>query len=258
MNTELPAMSETEQKAIISICILAAFADGVQSEAERAQIKRVLDDFANEHLDLSTAFQEVLSGRVLLSDATQLLQSQNSRALAFEMALCVCHADEPLTSSEKEFLAALRQRLNLPDGLGNVEESARGLASEPLALPPVIGQMAPDGQDIDSSIHNSAVLAGALEIMPQSLATMAIIPVQMRMVYKIGKRYGFELDRGHIKDFLATVGIGYGAQVIEGFVSKLAGGLARRMAGRLAGGLFRPCLRAHQLASCRSGRRSSG
>jgi uncharacterized protein (DUF697 family) len=73
--------------------------------------------------------------------------------------------------------------------------------------------------------------------MPHSLATMAIVPLQMRMVYQIGKRYGYELDRGHIRDFLATVGIGLTSQVFEGFTRRLVGGLARGLAGGLLGGL---------------------
>jgi len=61
--------------------------------------------------------------------------------------------------------------------------------------------------------------------------------LQMRMVYQIGKRYGFELDRGHVKDFLTTVGIGLSSQVFEGFTRKIVGGLARGVAGGLLGGL---------------------
>ena len=45
--------------------------------------------------------------------------------------------------------------------------------------------------ELDRMILNTAILNGALEIMPHTLATMAIIPVQMRMVYQIGKRQGY-------------------------------------------------------------------
>jgi hypothetical protein len=45
------------------------------------------------------------------------------------------------------------------------------------------------------------------------------------------------LDRGHITDFLGTVGIGLTSQVFEGFARHLVGGLARGLAGRLLGGL---------------------
>ena len=49
----------------------------------------------------------------------------------------------------------------------------------------------------------------------------------VRMVYRISSRYGYELDRGHIKDFLATVGIGLTSQVFEGYARRLIGGVAR-------------------------------
>jgi uncharacterized protein (DUF697 family) len=64
---------------------------------------------------------------------------------------------------------------------------------------------------------------------------MAIIPLQMKMVYRIGKAHGYELDRGHVKDFIATAGVGLTSQYVEQFGRKLVGGLL----GKLAGGLGR-------------------
>ena len=63
-----------------------------------------------------------------------------------------------------------------------------------------------DEAALDKSILNYSILNGALELLPQSWASMAIIPLQIKMVYGIGKEYGVELDRGHIKEFLATLG----------------------------------------------------
>jgi uncharacterized protein (DUF697 family) len=68
---------------------------------------------------------------------------------------------------------------------------------------------------------------------------MAIIPLQIRMVYGIGKEYGIELDRGHIKEFLATLGVGMTSQYVEQFGRKLIGGLFRRAAGRGIGRMGR-------------------
>jgi hypothetical protein len=56
--------------------------------------------------------------------------------------------------------------------------------------------------EVDKMILNYAILNGALELLTDSLATMAIIPLQMKMVYRIGKAHGYELDRGHIKELL--------------------------------------------------------
>jgi len=59
----------------------------------------------------------------------------------------------------------------------------------------------------------------------------------MRMVYRIGKAHGFELDQGHIKDLLATVGVGLTSQYLEQFGRKLVGGLLGKVGGGLLGGL---------------------
>jgi uncharacterized protein (DUF697 family) len=99
--------------------------------------------------------------------------------------------------------------------------------------------VAADSAELDKMILNTSILNGALELLPQSMASMAIIPLQMRMVYRIGKQHGYELDGGHIKDLLATVGVGLTGQYLEEIGRKLIGGLFGSVAGRLAGGLAR-------------------
>jgi uncharacterized protein (DUF697 family) len=84
-------------------------------------------------------------------------------------------------------------------------------------------------------ILNYAILNGALELLPDSLASMAIIPLQMKMVYRIGKGHGYELDRGHITELLGVAGVGLTSQVVEGYARKLLGGLL----GKVGGGLMR-------------------
>jgi uncharacterized protein (DUF697 family) len=64
---------------------------------------------------------------------------------------------------------------------------------------------------------------------------MAIIPLQMKMVYRVSKHYGHELDRGHIKELLGVAGVGLTSQVVEGYARKLLGGLL----GKVGGGLMR-------------------
>ena len=64
---------------------------------------------------------------------------------------------------------------------------------------------------------------------------MAIIPLQMRLVYRIGQAYGYPMDRTHAKDFIATLGVGLTGQYLEQFGRKLLGGLL----GGLGGGLGR-------------------
>jgi uncharacterized protein (DUF697 family) len=158
--------------------------------------------------------------------------------LGYEMAVCVCHADGAVSDSEKKFLSDLHQALELDTTTtDNHQQTAEALAAQPptMAVPPLLD--ANREAELDRLILNAAILNGALEIMPHTLATLAIVPLQMRMVYRIGQAYGYELERGHIKDFLATVGIGLTSQVFEGFTRQVVGGFARRLAGGLLGGL---------------------
>jgi uncharacterized protein (DUF697 family) len=93
----------------------------------------------------------------------------------------------------------------------------------------------PSAAELDKSILNYALLNGALELLPQSWASMAIIPLQIRMVYGVGKAHGIELDQGHIKEFIAAAGVGLTSQYLEQFGRKLLGGLLGKMAGKTVG-----------------------
>lgn len=238
MSIQPQTLSEQETHAIVSACILAAFADGTQAEVERSQIERIVNGFSGERLDLASAYQDILSGKVALAQVAGQLQTPAARALGYEMAVCVCNADGVLTEAEKQFLSDLRRLLQLDASPADMHlQAAQALAAPPLLSPTPPAIDSGREADVDHLILNTAILNGALEVMPHTLATMAIVPVQIRMVYQIGKRYGYELDRGHITDFLGTVGIGLTSQVFEGFTRRLVGGLARGLAGGLLGGL---------------------
>jgi len=236
---ETQNLSAEERKAILCVCIQAAFADGSQAEVERAQIEKVVNGFSGDHPDLASAYQDMLSGKLSLAQVTTQLPTPAAKTLAYEMAVCVCNADGVVKETEKQFLTDLRHALQLDSSSTDLhQQTAQALVEQPLSgtpTPPVID--ASRDADLDRLILNAAILNGALEIMPHTLATMAVVPLQMRMVYQIGKRYGYELDRGHVKDFLATVGIGLSSQVFEGFTRRIVGGLTRGLAGRLLGGL---------------------
>lgn len=94
-----------------------------------------------------------------------------------------------------------------------------------------------DNAAIDRSILNYAILNGALELLPQSWASMAIIPLQIKMVYRVGQAHGVSLDQGHIKEFIAAAGVGLTSQYIEEFGRKLLGGLLGKAGGKLLGGI---------------------
>ena len=137
---------------------------------------------------------------------------------AFEMAVCVCDADGARSAAEAAFLADLKARLK-PDA-GEVAAFERTEAelvqAASVAVPATVATTAAaapevrglDNAALDKSILNYAMLNGALELLPQSWASMAIIPLQVKMVYEIGKSHGVELDQGHIREFIAAVGVG--------------------------------------------------
>ncbi|MEG1769624.1 MAG: GTPase, partial [Comamonas sp.] len=62
---------------------------------------------------------------------------------------------------------------------------------------------------------------------------------QMRLVYQIGQSYGYELDRGHIKDLLAALGVGLTSQYLEEAGRKLLSGLLGKAGKGFFGGVGR-------------------
>lgn len=252
-------MTVEQQRAILAIALMAAFADRRKDDREREELRRIAESLAGEGgsaaaLNLPALHQDVLMKRVTLESAVASLTDPAARQLAYEMAVCMIDADGQKTAAEAHFLSLLAQ------GLGLDAVSAEGLARDADAIAEAAyaaspaaavsaaaaaGTSAPppavpvDEAALDRSILNASILNGALELLPQSWATMAIIPLQTRLVYRIGKAYGYELDAGHIKEFLATVGVGMASQYLEQAGRKLIGGLIGKVAGRMIGGLAR-------------------
>jgi uncharacterized protein (DUF697 family)/tellurite resistance protein len=237
-------MDEQEQKAVLTIALMAAFADGAKDERERAQLKSIADSLAaGSGLGLAGLYQDVLLKRRSLAETAAALQAQEARQLAYEMAVCVCDADGTHNAAETRFLEELRVALGLdPVQAEAYTGAADALAEVPLdeaAEGPLVAAQPVQDAKLDRMVLNYSILNGALELLPQSLATMAIVPLQMKMVYRIGRAHGYELDRGHIKDLLATLGVGLTSQYVEEFGRKLLGGLLKKVGGGLAGALGR-------------------
>ena len=236
------SMQPEETRAILTLCLLASFADGEKHAREREEIKRVAQGFSQDDVgQLSTLYQDVLMKRVTLADVIERLHSAEAKQLGYEMAVCVCDADGTLSDAEQRFLAETRLALGLDAGAAAafVHEAqaivALPLADEHVAGPASAAHATVNEVALDDAILKAAIVNGALELLPETLSTMAIIPLQMKLVWRIGKEYGFELDRGHIKDFLATAGVGLSSQYLEQAGRKLLGGLL----GKLGGGLLR-------------------
>ena len=223
-------LAQNTDQALLSICLFAAFCDGVQSESEREEIARLSQEMGFG--DPALISRRILTGRLELPSVVSALGNANERMLAYEMALGVCESDGSLTDGEKKFLEELQAQLGL-----NAAEAPKNTAA--LLVQPVVPANNP--QPVASAVDNSgtilkyAILNGALELLPDTLATMAIIPLQMKMVHGIARSHGVELDRSSIKEFLAVAGLGLGSQVVEGFARKLMRGIGKKVAGKLAG-----------------------
>lgn len=240
-------MTEKEQRAVLTISLIAAFADGEKDERERAQIRQIAESLApGAGINLPAIYQDVLLKRQTLDNAAAELTNPEARQLAYEMAVCICDADGAQNDAEKAFLDRLRTALAIDAKPAQAfVREAEEIASMPLEVGKVPASVATgagaravvDTAALDKTILNYSILNGALELLPQSLASMGILPLQMKMVYHIGKAYGYELDRGHIKDFAATLGVGLTGQYVEQMGRKLIGGLLKNVGGKMLGGL---------------------
>ncbi|MEP7261353.1 MAG: DUF533 domain-containing protein [Usitatibacter sp.] len=231
-------MTDSENRAILAISLMAAFSDGDNQEREREEIRRIAEGLAPDNLLLPTLYQDVLTQRLTLETAVGELKSPESQHLAYEMAVCVCDADGAQSDAERRFLDRLRQAFAMPMQAGvQFNQMAESIATAPLAGAAAAPSTTASDAELDKMILNAAIMNGALELLPETLSTMAIIPLQMQLVYKIGKTHGYELDSGHVKDFLATAGVGLTSQFLEQAGRKLLGGLLGSIGGSLARGL---------------------
>ncbi|MEJ7688852.1 MAG: TerB family tellurite resistance protein [Variovorax sp.] len=238
-------MTLSETKAVVTLSLLAAFVDGDKHERERAEIKRIAEGLSQaDGMHMPTLYQDVLMKRVSLADVSAQLESHEAKQLGYEMAVCVCDADGAQSESERMFLADVRSSLGLDaKSAEQFSKDAEAIAAVPLAPAAAVAvagtvaaaRAAVDRAPLEHSIQNSAIHNRALELLPETLSTMAIIPLQMKLVYRIGKAHGYELDSGHVKDFVATVGVGLTSQYLEQAGRKLLGGLL----GKVGGGLLR-------------------
>jgi uncharacterized protein (DUF697 family)/tellurite resistance protein len=241
-------MTDREKSAVLAITIHAAFADGVTSDSEREQIRRVADGLAEGGVQgLPSAYQAVLVENRTVEDAAATLTTPEGRRFAYEMAVAVAEADGVRTDTERVFLERLRGLLGIETApAAELERQTRVIVATPIpttasptASPQTASPRKPDPAALDAKILDYAILTGALELLPESLATMAIIPLQMKLVYEVGLAHGYELDRGHVTELLATVGAGVTGQAVEQVGRKILGGILGSIGGRLLGGLGR-------------------
>ncbi len=256
-------------RALLSIAMLAAFADGAKDDRERESVKQFAQQMGSNTIDTMGIYQDVLLKRVSLEQVTAALVDEGQRHYAYELAVCVCDSDGLRCYDENKFLKELKTLLGLDaDPVAHeVEHQADAIAlggamiagavagstlsnvassqlttnqntlgeitlEDDTSPKVVVAQSTLDDAALDKMVLNYSIMNGALELLPQSWASVAIIPMQVKMVYRIGKSYGNELDQGHIREFIATVGVGMTSQYLEQFGRKLIGGLLGSFLGK--------------------------
>jgi uncharacterized protein (DUF697 family)/tellurite resistance protein len=236
-------MTPDQTRALLTIALMAAFADGLKDERERARIKALAARLSGEGLDVDAIYEDVLLHKPeLASVASRLLDDRNVAQFAYEIAVGVADADGVHTPAEGAFLERLAETLQLPLAQSKEAiEQADAIAAAPApatatgATPVPSAKPRPDAAELDKRIVDASITNAALELLPETLASMAILPLQVRLVYRIGQSYGYELDQGHIKEFIATLGVGLTGQYLEQFARKLLGGVL----GSVLGGMGR-------------------
>ncbi len=227
-------MEDQDRNVIIAVALMAALADGQATAQERAELQSAMTRAGLADLDDLTS--RITTGELKLQDLITRLSGDASRREAYETAVLVCHSDGPANAAERGFLATLRGALGLSEAsVSTIDHEAAAVSSAAATVTAASG-VPPSPAGIDEMILQQAIITGAAEILPDRLANLAIIPLQLRMVYNIGQAHGQQMDANQIRDLAATLGIGAAAQVMEGAVRNLLGGAAASILGGLLGG----------------------
>src|SRR5262249_41189139 len=228
-------MTPDDAPRIAQIALMAAMADGEISPDEQRELGSIATRLGVPAA--TTALEQPQAARQGIGVLAASLSDAEARRTAYEVALAVCSVDGPPNPPEQTFLSALHGALGLaPAATHEFENQLRDLAAAPMAGTTLPAGGAATDDALDQRILQQAMLTGALELLPDRLANVAILPLQLRLVYEVGQRYGQQLDANQVKDLVGTFGLGAAAQMVEGLVRKVLGGVASGVLGGLLGG----------------------
>ena len=97
-------MDNSQTKSILTVALMAAFADGLKDEREREAIRKLAEALGAEaSIDLPAWYRDVLLSRPDLTEVVQPLDTQGLRQYAYEMAVGVVNADGSQNAAEAGF-----------------------------------------------------------------------------------------------------------------------------------------------------------
>jgi tellurite resistance protein/uncharacterized protein (DUF697 family) len=226
------SVTREEIETIIAVATLAAMCDGLQDEAEQTRVIEVARTLGLHEPDAIIA--DAVRGTLTLATLAGRLHSPEARQMAHDTATAVCHANGWINPSEGKFLHDLADALQLDTSPtdGVIADINRAVGDHPVSPAAAPADSAP----LDEHILDQAMLTASLELLPDRLANLGILPLQLRLVHHIGQRHGRQLDTQQVTDLVATFGLGAAAQVLEKVVRRTFGGLAGSLLGGLLGG----------------------
>lgn len=128
-------LNETERGALLSLCVMAAYADGEKDDREGAEVNRIGEGLDAPRFNPVLIYKEALTQRRPIADTAARLESPAAKAMAYEMAVCICDADEVLDEREKKFLEELRAALGLKwKPAAEFQKQAEAITTLPMPL----------------------------------------------------------------------------------------------------------------------------
>jgi tellurite resistance protein/uncharacterized protein (DUF697 family) len=227
-------MTPQDAETIVAIAALAAQADGQQDDAERARIAEMAAGLGltDATTTLASSMAAAVDRTTALARLVERLSSDEARRAAYDTAVSVCYADGWVNPNEQAFLTALATSLGIDAAPVNTKAADIHEATADAA------PNAPHDNALDTHILDQAMLSAALELLPDRLANLGILPLQLRLVKQIGERHGQQLDASQIKDLAAVFGIGAAAQIMEKVVRNTLGGFVGILGRGALGGLL--------------------
>jgi uncharacterized protein (DUF697 family) len=213
-------ISAAERVAVFRVARLAAEVDERQDDRDRQLLKRFTAQAAPADPGGGWDLAAVVGG----------IASPEARRLAYDVAVGACSADGLRGDEETRFLARLGAALGLAQpAVASVAANADALATVPLSAlsspgGPAADDSVPEIADLDRLVLKAAVVNGALGLLPDSASAMAVIPLQLKLVYRIGRAYGFEPNRAQARHLLVAMGAGLVAQYLEHVARRLTAG----------------------------------
>lgn len=226
-------MNQEERIALLTLALVAVFANGPKDERELHQLRRVLEELSPAAgVNLSLQLQEVQLKRRTAQDALVVLKRPESRQLAYEIAVCICDVDGVHSDAEHRFLEELRIALALDvRSARSFERAASVIADASLQPDPVRGFAPPvdvaGSRALDAGILEVAAFGAALARTGSSLNLLALIPLQMKMIFRVAKAYDARRERGQVKDLMTRLGAAALPQNLQSFGLVLLEGAAR-------------------------------